>query len=211
MNQNSKPLLPPGSTTRFLTAVILPCTQQFHGAHSCCLVLSTLDTCVLPGSFNWAAPRIFYLLLCLSRCCAVYARADALLRQFSAQPKAEATGQCTQLLQEFSQGKKCWAPHRDEQRLPPSPLGWWRRPDTKTFGISLKACDALCLLQLELGMMSRSKTLAQGLVALACFANRHLGRRWDTNLLVIKSGITKSENFAYCTRQSAFFPLCWCC
>lgn len=154
----------------------------------------------LPGSVSWAVPGIFYLLPCLPRYCGVYASAK-LLRPFSAQPQAEASGQCTQLLQEFSQGKRCWTPLREGSGLPASPLGWWRWPDTKTSGVSLEAWDALCLLQLELGMMSRSKTLARGLVALACFANRRLGRRWDTTLLVIKSGITKSENFAYCTRH----------
>lgn len=170
MNCHSKPLLPPGSATRFPAAVILPCTQQFHGTHSGFLVLSTLDTCVLPGSLSWAVPGIFYLLLRLPKFSGVCASAKALLRQFSAQPQAEASGQCTQPLQEFSQGKKCWAPHGKWQRVPCSPHGWCRWPYTKTFGVSLKACDALCLLQLELGMMSRSKTLAQGPVALACSA-----------------------------------------
>lgn len=35
MNRQSKPLLPPESATCFPAAVILPCTQQFHGTHSC--------------------------------------------------------------------------------------------------------------------------------------------------------------------------------
>lgn len=185
MNCCSKTVLPPGSTTHFPAAVILPCAQQFHGTHSCFLVLSTLDICVLTGCLSWAAPGIFYFLLCLPRCSGVYASTKELLRQFSAQPQAETSGQRTQLLQDFSQGKKCWAPDREGQRLLPSPLGWWR-PDTKMSGVSLKACDALCLLQLELGMMSRSKTLAQGLVALACFANRRVGRRWDAALFCNK-------------------------
>lgn len=92
--------------------VFLKGTQQFHGIDSCLLVLSTLDACVLPGSVSWAVPGIFYLLPCLPRYCGVYASAK-LLRQFSAQPQAEASGQCTQLLQEFSQGKRCWTPLRE--------------------------------------------------------------------------------------------------
>lgn len=66
----------------------------------------------LPGSVSWAVPGIFYLLPCLPRYCGVYASAK-LLRLFSAQPQAEASGQCTQLLQEFSQGKRCWTPLRE--------------------------------------------------------------------------------------------------
>lgn len=92
--------------------VFLKGTQQFRGIDSCLLVLSTLDACVLPGSVSWAVPGIFYLLPCLPRYCGVYASAK-LLRQFSAQPQAEASGQCTQLLQEFSQGKRCWTSLRE--------------------------------------------------------------------------------------------------
>lgn len=156
-----------GSATLFPGAIKLPCTEQLHKPGPWLLMLSTLYTCVLPGNLSWAVPGIACYFPCPPGCCGIYARAKALLNKSFVQPQAEASGTWGVAGVESVEVKKA-------EPLPGAAAvlgqggrgfrqcGWLVKMTRlkKMSGASLKACDVVHLLQLEQGMMSRSKTLA---------------------------------------------------